>query len=477
SYIISKRITKPLDVLQIGVNKIQMGDLDYKVNTGTKDEIGVLSDSFNAMVMAVKKSRADIDIKVGEQTKELANKTEDLESQKLAILNVLEDVEKEKRQVEILANDLVKFKLAVENTSEQVFITDVEGMIVYSNKSIENITGFKPSEALGKKAGTLWKLPMTLDYYKNMWDIIKNQKKNYIGEIQNKRKDGEIYTARLNISPVLNDKNEVIHFVAIERDISKEKEVDKAKTEFVSLASHQLRTPLSAINWYTEMLLAGDAGPINEEQKKYLNEVATGNKRMVALVDALLNVSRLDLGTFMIEPEPVNTKEMAKSVIAELQPMIKEKKIEIKEVYGENLPIFNADQKLLRMVLQNLLSNAFKYTPALGTVSLQMRVIQKGEIFGEKVLSGASFAISVGDNGIGIPERQQDKIFSKLFRADNARESETEGTGLGLYVIKSIIDKSGGDVWFKSEENKGTTFYIILPDSGMKKREGTKKLN
>ncbi|MFA6354849.1 MAG: ATP-binding protein [Candidatus Paceibacterota bacterium] len=475
--IISKKITNPIKLLKLGAEKIKKGDLDYKVDVNTQDELGELSDVFNNMSQAVKQSKSEIEKKVEEQTKQINEKVKEFEDQNKAILNILEDVEREKSKVEGLANDLEKFKLAVDNASDQVVITDVEGIVVYGNKALERITGFKPEEAMGKKAGVLWKVPMPIEYYQNLWDIIKTQKKVFISEIQNKRKNGELYIANISISPVLDDKNDILYFVAIEHDITKEKEIDKAKTEFVSLASHQLRTPLSSINWYTEMLLAGDAGIINEEQKKYLEEVAIGNKRMVDLVDSLLNVSRLDLGTFVIEPEKTDVLEMIKSVVNELNPQIKNKNLKLEESYGENIKEFEADQKLLRMVFQNLLSNAVKYTGEGGSVKVNISILDKDHLFGGKVLDKKSLAFSVSDSGIGIPENQKDKMFLKLFRADNARESETEGTGLGLYIIKSIIDQSGGMVWFDSEEGKGSTFYVVFPETGMKKKEGTRKLD
>jgi signal transduction histidine kinase len=275
----------------------------------------------------------------------------------------------------------------------------------------------------------------------------------------------------------LNNSNDILYFVAIERDITKEKEIDKAKTEFVSLASHQLRTPLSAINWYTEMLLAGDAGEINEEQKKYLTEVSVGNKRMVALVNALLNVSRLDLGTFIIEPEAIDVVEMSKSVLGELEVQVLEKNINIKELYFDDVVMYQADQKLLRIVFQNLLSNAVKYTNENGVINISISKVLKGGYVGLQSLIQDSLVISISDSGIGIPSDQKEKMFTKLFRADNARQSETEGTGLGLYIVKSIIDQSGGVVWFESEENKGAEFHVALPIDGMKKKEGSRKLD
>ncbi len=469
--IVVSKITKSLSILKLGVDKIKKGDFDYKVEVKTKDEIGELADSFNSLVLEVKESKGEIEKRVKEQTEEINIKAKDLGDQKKAILNILEDSQKEKNKVELLAQDLEKFKLAVENASDQIVITDVEGIVLYGNRAVERITGYKPGEALGKKAGFLWKVPMPVEYYENLWNVIKNKKETFVGEIQNKRKDGGIYTAIISISSVLNNKGDIIYFVAIERDITREKEVDKAKTEFVSLASHQLRTPLSSINWYTEMLLAGDAGSINDNQKKYLEEVASGNRRMIDLVDDLLNASRLDMGTFIIDAKPIDLVKLLKSVIDENKPQVLEKNITIEEKEEGDLSNFQADEKLLRMVFQNLISNSIKYTKPNGSAKIYLGARTKGQNFGAHDLSEDCLVFSVEDSGMGIPSHQQEMIFRKLFRADNAKESETEGTGLGLYIIKSIIDKAGGQIWFNSEEDKGTTFFVTFPISGMQMKE------
>ncbi len=290
------------------------------------------------------------------------------------------------------------------------------------------------------------------------------------------KKDGSKVAVADSAAPLKDKNGEVIGCVVVFRDVTKERSIDKAKTEFVSLASHQLRTPLSSINWYTEMLLAGDAGKINKEQKNYLEEVYKGNKRMVDLVNALLNVSRLELGTFAIEPEPTDVVKLAQSVADEQKPQILEKKIKLNQKYVDNLPLLNADPKLLRIVFQNLLSNAVKYTPEKGIINIDLHLVKQGEPLDTRKANEDSIAVTVSDTGYGIPKSQQDKIFSKLFRADNVREKDTEGTGLGLYIVKSIVDHSGGKIWFESTENEGTTFYITLPLSGMKKKEGTKAL-
>lgn len=437
---------------------------DEMWNTLTKDK-----KAFDGEVINVRKN--------GEELRALVSLAPILNAQGdiQFFVEIMRDVTEDYRQKQ----DLQKFALAIESTSDHVIITDTDGMILYANPAVGSITGYSPKEILGKKAGSkeLWGGLMEPEFYKKLWHTIKVEKKPFSGEVKNKRKNGQEYIAYATISPVVNNKGDVEFFVGIERDITKEKQIDQAKTEFVSLASHQLRTPLSSINWYAEMLLAGDAGNLNDEQKQYLDEIYQGNQRMVALVNALLNVSRLELGTFMVEPEPTNVKEVAESVVNELKPMIEKKKLVVTSSLSDDLPIIQADPKLLRIVIQNFMSNAVKYTSENGKVNLSVALEKKGATVHKKKIAADHILITVADTGYGIPQHQQDRLFTKLFRADNVKEKDTEGTGLGMYIAKQIIDHADGMVWFESEEDKGTTFYIAIPTNGMKKKEGTRQLS
>ncbi len=462
--LITKYLILPLGKLSEFAQKVSEGDLNYRLNIKTNDELEELSVVLNQMSEKLNKYYDDLDGQVKIKTLELEEKTKNMKEQQLAILNILDDVEVEKQRSENLAKDLVKFKMAVDNVSDHIVITDKEGMVLYGNKAAEKITGYPIREALGKKAGTLWKLPMPEAVYKKMWDTIKEKKKVFISEIQNKRKNGEVYDVAISISPVLDEKKQVVFFVGIERDITKEKMIDRAKTEFVSLASHQLRTPLSTINWYAEMLLSGDAGKVTSKQAKFLKEIYKGNQRMVELVNALLNVSRIELGTFAVEPQPTNLCEVLASVLLEVDPQIKNKKLKVTKNCPGNFPEMMVDPKLMRIIFQNFITNSIKYTPPEGKIVVTVTKQSKDVL------------ISVSDTGYGIPKNAQDKIFNKLFRADNIRAIESDGTGLGLYIVKAIVEQSKGKIWFESEENKGTTFFATLPLKGMVKKEGAKDL-
>ena len=305
-FIFSGQITKPIIELSNVSQKISGGNIDVSFNEdlfNRKDEIGKLSTAFNFMVKGLRNKINEFNLSnenLNQKIKELSKSNEDFENSQKAVINLLEDIEEEKDTSEELAKDLEKFKLAVDNVSDHVVITDPEGIIIYGNKAIEKITGYSFNEFMNKKAGVLWRSDkMSKEFYEKMWKTIKEDKDIFTGEIINKRKNGEEYHVMASISPILNRRGEIMFFVGLEKDITKEKEIDRAKTELISLASHQLRTPLSTINWYTEMLLSGDAGEINDDQKSYLQEIYTGNQRMVDLVNALLNVSRLELGTFL----------------------------------------------------------------------------------------------------------------------------------------------------------------------------------
>ncbi len=460
----TKYITLPIKDLSDSTRKISKGDYDLEVRVESQDEFGLLARNFNAMVWAIKNSRKEIENNVIVIT-EQKNK---LEEQQKAVLNILDDVEEAKNRAE---EARAKNEAIIASVGEGLVFVDAGVKIVLTNKAAQNMLGLQDKDLLGKiwtmvvspkdKDGKLIpveKLPVTKALLTGQSTLT-----SIVDAYTYTRKDKTIFPVVISVSPVVI-RNKTVGAVIAFRDATKEREIDKAKTEFVSLASHQLRTPLSAVNWYTEMLLSGDAGKITKDQSKYLNEIYRGSKRMVDLVNALLNVSRLELGTFIIEPALADITKIAEIAVNELTPQTKEKKIVFTKEYDEKLPEISLDKKLVHIIFQNLLSNAVKYTPDSGKVDLKITKTVKDVV------------ITVTDTGVGIPKNQQKMIFTKLFRAGNVREMDTDGTGLGMYIVKLVLDHSGGSVSFKSTENKGTTFRVTIPLSGMKKKRGTKVL-
>lgn len=437
SFFISRMLTRPIKKLRESAEIVRMGDLHHRARVSeTGDEIEELGHAFNAMTASLE------------------------ERQRW--------VEEEKKKLAVLLENLPLGVLMVRAPRGEIIAMNGRAAALLGN-DFENDP--QRWERINKEDGEQYpfeELPINIALHTGH-SMTKNDL--YVEEL-----GGRTIALRMAAVPVRDDAGALRFIAVVFDDVTKEKEIDRAKTEFVSLASHQLRTPLSSINWYSEMLLDGDAGKITKEQKKYLEEIYRGNKRMVELVDALLNVSRLELGTFMVEPVPMSVVAAAKSVIADLKQAIKKKKIVLEESYIKDMPQMMADPKLMRIIFQNLLSNAVKYTPEQGNVSLVVDMLKKGQTVGGKKMSREMVLIKVADNGYGIPKEQHDKVFTKMFRADNVRERDPEGTGLGLYLVKSIVEHVNGSIWFESEEGKGATFYLILPLEGMKKKTGTRRL-
>lgn len=239
--------------------------------------------------------------------------------------------------------------------------------------------------------------------------------------------------------------------------------LDRAKFDFVSVTTHQLRTPLSAIKWTFHMLLAGQLGTITDEQKLFAQKGYESTDRAIEIVNELLNIDAIEEGRdtrAQYSFASVDLVELISHVAFLFANQLKEKNV--KFVFNKPAAVtVEADLKRLHVVFENLLDNAVKYTKAGGQVTVTLS---------DAKLNSARDAveIAVADTGIGIPQSEHDKIFQRFFRSSNAVKLVTDGNGLGLAVAKEIIDNHRGEIWFESEENKGTTFHLTLPSQQAK---------
>lgn len=239
--------------------------------------------------------------------------------------------------------------------------------------------------------------------------------------------------------------------IEVFRDASESYELDKMKDEFISFASHQLRTPLTAILTYTNMLLHGFKGNVTADQAEFLQIILNSGNRMNEIIDTLLNVSRMDAGNAQITISHVQIDNLVHDSVQEIWSLAEKRQQQV--IINNTAPdvIIQSDPLLITEALTNLLSNAVKYTQRGGTI--QVTVTKQAQ----------RVKIVVSDNGHGIPASLQHRVFGKFFRAPNILQEESVGTGLGLYMVKQIIDNLGGTISFASTAGKGTTFTIILP--------------
>ncbi len=246
------------------------------------------------------------------------------------------------------------------------------------------------------------------------------------------------------------------------------------RDDFVAVSSHELRSPLSIIKWYTEILLDGDAGPLTEDQRKYLTVIENSNQRAIDLVRSLLNVSRLDLDTFSISPYSLALPDVVTEVIAGVQGEARKKNIEIIEEVEQGLPNLNLDKQLSSLVIKQPLTNAIAYSNEGATIKTSTFLVNTGGVVGTMTFPFDCIVVSVTDTGIGIPDTDQSKIFTKMFRGSNVQDTVGSDSGLGLYIAKTVMNlpQVDGDIWFTSTVGKGTTFYIAFPTKGMKVKDG-----
>ncbi|MCA9980862.1 MAG: hypothetical protein KDD89_08515, partial [Anaerolineales bacterium] len=242
--------------------------------------------------------------------------------------------------------------------------------------------------------------------------------------------------------------------VSIFRDRTKEVEVDRMKSDFVSTVSHELRTPLTSIKGYTDLILMGATGELSEAQNRYLQVIKTNADRLQELVNDLLDISRLETGRTKLDLKLIEMPQIIDEVVnGHLQGRIRHenKEMNTEIVITAGLPLVNGDATRITQVLTNLIDNAFNYTPAGGTITVLARH-EKNKV-----------SVSIRDTGYGIDPAQQDKIFDRFYRADDARIQKVSGTGLGLPIVQSLVEMHGGELLLQSQPGQGSTFTFTLP--------------
>ena len=241
----------------------------------------------------------------------------------------------------------------------------------------------------------------------------------------------------------------------LEAALSELKQLDELKSRFVSVAAHELRTPLTSISGYLEVLLDEEISPLTREQREYLEIVQGSAGRMLDIANNLLDVTRIESGRIELVLQPTDLVALVRTVAAEFRPQLAAKDKQLTLHAAFELPPALCDESRTMQIVNNLLSNAAKYTPRGSHITIS---VTPAELAG-------FLQLTVADDGIGIPPADQGKLFNRFFRAGNVATIETSGAGLGLYITRSLVELHGGRIWFKSELNHGSTFYVTFPSA------------
>lgn len=392
----------------------------------------------------------DSEFKLKETLTNLAEQTEEMGNTQRAMLNMLEDIEIQKKSAKQREKET---RTILENIADAVIVLDQNRNILLINKATTKLSGFTEEELIGKRYEQFIKIYLEKDntIYTEYLDSA------YAGKViitENKyillTKANEKVNVTMSIAPTFNKKNQVEKCVLAIKDVTKIRQVEKMKDEFVSIASHQLRTPLTAIKWHSE-LINDQINMIPQLIRPSVNFISDGSERLIHLVSELLDVSRIDTGrNFDLVKTDENIVKIVLKILQEVSILAENKEISFEKNFKDT-DIINANVDAFKIgeAISNLITNAIKYSKKDSVVRINIEI--KNDLL----------QIDVVDSGMGIPKSEQDNIFKRFYRAKNA--ITTEGTGLGLYITKSIVEAHNGTLSFVSLEKKGTTFTIKLP--------------
>jgi len=423
-----------------GQSSLKPGEQDGITPVKTYASMAEL-DRIAKMLVARDLALSEMREKREKELQELGRRTEQLEEGRKALMNILEDVDEERKKAE------------TERDKTTVILRNfVDGLLLVENKKVSFLNikareffGLVESEGVGKSMAELVAHPKL----GLLVAILKKEKmapKRAVLKLSDKL---FLNVSAIPVAGVGKDMGTMI----ILHDITRERAIERMKTEFVSIAAHQLRTPLSAVKWILRMILDGDLGEVPEAQAEFLAKTYQSNERMIKLVNDLLNVTRIEEGRFLNSVKPKDIVKVIENTIASLREVAERKKLRFEYQKPKNaVPKIKIDSERIILAVQNLVDNAIRYTRK-GSIKVAVEYQKQKNIV----------LFSVTDTGIGVPKNQQDRVFDRFFRASAAVKTETEGTGLGLFIAKNIVEAHGGKIWFKTAENKGSTFYISLP--------------
>ena len=340
-----------------------------------------------------------------------------------------------------------KYYLAVEQIGDAVIITNKNGIIEYVNPAFIKATGFTKKEAIGQTPRVIKSGMHDKSFYDKLWKTILSGR-SWRAQLINKKKNGRLFYVDHTITPINDDKNITIGFMGIWKDITKQQDIERLKDEFIGIASHELKTPLTAITVSSQILESG-LEAINDE--KIINHVKRINsqiKRMSGLVGELLDTTALNEGKMPLVKKNSDLLALIKEAVEDVKEISHFQKIVIE---GNVKSKISVDPHRVQEVVSNLLINAVKYSQSRKKIIIKIAEEEKQVVIG------------ITDFGRGIPKKEQNKIFGRYYQVRKLKKQFGPSLGLGLYIAAEIVRLHNGKIWVKSQMGKGTTFFISLP--------------
>jgi PAS domain S-box-containing protein len=346
-----------------------------------------------------------------------------------------------------------RWRLVVNSVADGIYVTDKDLRVLVWNPSAERITGWKAPEVIGRRCADF--LSHEDENGSRLCDTpgcpltqaLTTGEPVMVSRAAGHRADGRLVPLSVSAAPVKDSNGGILGIVEVFRDISREMEIDRMKSDFVSTVSHELRTPLTAIMGFVELLLIRD--PPEHTRRQWLEVIQTESRRLAALIDDLLDLSRIESRRISLQLEPLDLAEVVSARFEALEPSLD--KHRLKQALPPRLPRVNADRLRLERILDNLLSNAIKYSPGGGEVTVSA------------CREGDYVRVSVSDQGVGIPADKLDKLFQRFQQLEPFTRRRWSGVGLGLSISKASVELQGGRIWAESEVGKGSTFHFTLP--------------
>ncbi len=414
AWVVSRRIVKPIMRIARASRAIGKGDFNHQIPVTSANEVGVLAQEFNSM-------------------------REDLKQ-------AIEQITKEEKKMTAIVNSL----------AEGLILVDGNHRVLHINPAAERLLSVKAEQVGEELTLIVEELALARALKETQAQISLNETVN--SEVSLNR-GGETVTLRIVASPFLDEAGSVLGTVYVFDDITREKEIDQMKSDFVSLVSHELRTPMTSIIGFVSLILDGKTGPINEKQRRSLVRVQHQAERLAALINDLLDISRIEAGRIQMKREEVAVAEIATQRIEEISPQADAKSIQLRLLAPESLPRVIGDRERIGQVFTNLIGNAIKFTPQKGQIAV--RISADGTLADE---SERALHIEVIDTGEGIPLEERERVFNRFHQLGNINTRQEGGSGLGLSIVKSIVESHGGIVWVDDgPEGRGSNFQFTLP--------------